>query len=58
MRIFNLPEDATYTDWYVNGHKLQQPQIKIEKRGEIEIIAGIGYKDGTYEKITKILSIL
>lgn len=58
LRIFNLPEDATYTDWYVNGHKLQQPQIKIEKKGEIEIIAGIGYKDGTYEKITKILSIL
>lgn len=57
LRIFNLPGDATYTHWYVNGKQLTAPQITIEESGNIEIIAGIGYKDGTYEKITKNISI-
>jgi len=57
LRIFNLPEDAIYTDWYINGKRLSSPQIKLDKKGNLEIVAGIGYKDGTYEKITKTLSI-
>ena len=53
LRVFNLPPDATYTHWYIKGKKLQSSSITPAEIGQMEITVGIGYNDGTYEKITK-----
>lgn len=57
LRVFNLPPDAVYTNWYINGSKIQNTSIIPQEAGEMEILVGIGYKDGTYEEITKTVNI-
>lgn len=57
LRVFNLPPDVLYTNWYVNGKRLEKETIRLTSSGEIEITAGIGYKDGSYEKITKRINV-
>ena len=57
LRVFNLPPDATYTHWYIKGKKLQSSSITPAEIGQMEITVGIGYNDGTYEKITKTVNV-
>lgn len=57
LRVFNLPDDAINIYWYINGKKSDNDTITPQESGEIEITAGIGYKDGTYEKITKTVNV-
>ncbi len=57
LRVFNLPPDALHTQWYINGKKLEKESILLQESGEMEIMVGIVYKDGSYETITKNINI-
>lgn len=57
LRIFNLPPDAIHIQWYIDGKKTEKWSIQLQDSGEMEIMAGIVYKDGTYETIVKRINI-
>lgn len=57
LRVFNLPSNAVYTNWYINGKRIENDCFVPTESGEMEIMVGIGYKDGTYEKIVKHINI-
>ena len=64
LKYANSPRFANHvgiilTHSYIlgNGKRLEKETIRLTSSGEIEITAGIGYKDGSYEKITKRINV-